>query len=90
LEINLTTEEAGMSAARTLRDPKSSREKKASAATALTRRKRIQTKDERIAALEAAIVRMHRAVPGGRMCDPQAVADRLREIAASVGVDVGQ
>ncbi len=44
----------------------------------------------RIADLEDAIIRMQRSVPGGTVCDPQAVADALREIAASVGVDVGQ
>lgn len=42
----------------------------------------------RIDELVAAIIRMHRAVPGGTTCDPQAVADELRQIAASVGVDV--
>lgn len=42
----------------------------------------------RIADLEAAIARMHRAVPGGSICDPQRVADDMREIAVEVGVDV--
>lgn len=43
----------------------------------------------RIAELEAAIVAMHRSVPGGTVCDPQVIADELRAIAKLAGVDVG-
>lgn len=42
----------------------------------------------RVAELEAAIIKMQRAVPGGTIARPQEIADDLREIAASVGVDV--
>lgn len=44
----------------------------------------------RVAALEATIVTMHLSVPGGTVCDPQAIADELREIAKLAGVDVGE
>ena len=45
---------------------------------------------ERVAALEAALRRMHASILGGSICDPQQIADELRQIAAEVGVDVGQ
>lgn len=45
--------------------------------------------EARIAELEAALRQMHAAVPGGGLADPQRIADDLREIAARVGVDVG-
>lgn len=40
----------------------------------------------RIAELEAAIREMHDAIPGGSVCDPQRVADDMRDIAKRVGV----
>lgn len=42
----------------------------------------------RIASLEACIRQMHRAVPGGAVCDPQRVADEMREIASRCGVEI--
>lgn len=42
----------------------------------------------RIADLEAAIRNMQRSVPGGTHCDPQEIADTLREIAENVGVKI--
>ncbi len=41
-----------------------------------------------INALEGGVRRMHAAVPGGSICDPQSIADDLREIAKSVGVKI--
>jgi hypothetical protein len=38
--------------------------------------------------LEAMAMEMIRAVPGGQFCDPQEVADTLREIAERHGVKV--
>ena len=49
----------------------------------------VADKNTRIAELEAAIVAMHRSVPGGTVCDPQVIADELRAIAKLAGVDVG-
>lgn len=43
-------------------------------------------RDTRIAALEAAMRQMIASVPGGSICDPQVIADDLREIASGVGV----
>lgn len=43
---------------------------------------------DRIAELEAAVREMHKSVPGGTHCDPQEVADTLREIAEKVGVKI--
>ncbi len=42
----------------------------------------------RIAELEAALREMQKSVPGGTNCDPQQVADTLREIAGKVGVKI--
>ena len=42
--------------------------------------------DARIDALEAAIREMHAIIPGGSTCDPQQIADALREIAQRVNV----
>lgn len=44
--------------------------------------------EQRIAELEAAIREMHATIPGGTHCDPQDVADELREIATRVGVEI--
>lgn len=41
-----------------------------------------------INALKGGVRRMHAAVPGGSICDPQGIADDLREIAKSVGVQI--
>lgn len=43
---------------------------------------------QRIAELEAALREMHASVPGGSICDPQAIADGLRAIADRVGVTI--
>lgn len=42
--------------------------------------------EKRIADLEAMAVEMVASVPGGSICDPQQIADTLREIAAKHGV----
>lgn len=43
---------------------------------------------ERIAELEATIRAMHAAIPAGSFCDPQHVADDLREIAQRASIDI--
>jgi hypothetical protein len=45
-------------------------------------------KDKRIADLEAMASEMVKSIPGGQYCDPQEVADTLREIARRHGVEV--
>ena len=42
---------------------------------------------KRIADLEEAIRLIHGVIPGGSICDPQSVADDIRAIPASVGVN---
>lgn len=43
---------------------------------------------QRIMSLEAAFSEMILSLPGGQSCDPQKVADTLREIAQRYGVTV--
>lgn len=44
--------------------------------------------DARIADLESALREMHRSIPGGTICDPQEIADVLRDIATRADVSI--
>ena len=44
--------------------------------------------DKRIADLEQAIRVMHAVIPGGSSCDPQEIADDIRNIARQIGVTI--
>jgi len=48
----------------------------------------MKSNEARIAELEAALREAHAAVPGGSICDPQRVADDIRAIADSLGVEL--
>lgn len=49
---------------------------------------RIAKMEARIAELETAIRVIHAVVPGGAACDPQEIADDIRNIARQAGVSI--